>query len=63
MLKPTEPKIDAGGKSAKLTSGAKWRNWQNGKIGKMVEQVGRKQNGKMLKPTGPKIDADGKMVN
>ena len=41
MLKPTGPKIDAGGKMVKLTSAAKWPNWQNGKIGKMVESVGR----------------------
>ena len=41
MLKPTRPGIDSNGKMVRLTS-AKIVKSGNGKIGKMANQVGRK---------------------
>ena len=43
MLKPTRPGIDPNGKMIKLTSAQKWLNRQNGKIGKKVHKLGRKE--------------------
>ena len=49
MLKPTRPGIDSDGKMVRLTS-AKIVKSGNGKIGKMVNQVGRKKMVRNIKP-------------
>ena len=52
VVKPTRQEIDPNGKVVKLKSAIKWLN---GKIGKTVNQVGRKKMVKMLKQAGPEM--------